>query len=103
MTQTELQVVLTEEASKEYEEIRNAPRECVSVRGQRYLTHLLRLPLEQWRTIQNNCDNGVFMSARHLPFDIRGKVYEDPAGHGKTVLITRFKFVKKEKRQRIPV
>jgi hypothetical protein len=103
MTQTEFQVVLTDEASREYEEIRTAPRECVSVRGQRYLTNLLRLPLEQWRTIQNNCEDGVFMSARHLPFDIRGKVYEDASGRGKTVLITRFKFVKKEMRERIPV
>jgi hypothetical protein len=100
MKPLEIQVEMTTEASKEFEEIQNHSHAALSGRAESYLMQLLRFPLKRWQVIQNQWQNSTFRSEGHLPFDIRGKVCYDRSGKARTVLITRFKL--KEKIWRVP-
>jgi hypothetical protein len=91
MKSLEIQVELTREASKEFEEIRDHSYYTVSSQAENYLRQLLRYPLDRWKTIQKDWKTSAFRSEPQLPFDIRGKVCYDRSGHARTVLITRFK------------
>jgi hypothetical protein len=90
MKRAEVEILLTPEAEKEFEEIQKGGRPLVRDWALRYLEDLVLFPPENWVDLRSRLDGGYFKADNHVPFDIRGRVYYGKNHSIERVLITRF-------------
>lgn len=91
MKHVEVEVLLSPEAEKEFEEIQRRGRPLVRDWARRYLEDLVDFPPEEWLDIHGQWGTDVFKSDHHIPFDIHGKIYYGKNRSVEKVLITRFR------------
>lgn len=91
MKRVEVEILLSPEAEKEFEEIQRHGRALLRDWARRYLQDLVNFPPAEWVDIHGRLGADVFKSDHHIPFDIQGKIYYDKNRSVERILITRFR------------
>jgi hypothetical protein len=91
MKQAEVEILLTPEAEREFDEIQKGGRPLVRDWALRYLEDLVLFPPEEWVDLRSRLDGEFFKADSHVPFDIQGRVYYGKNRAAEKVLITRFR------------
>jgi hypothetical protein len=91
MKRVEVEILLSPEAEKEFEEIQRNGQPLIRDWAQRYLEDLTLFPPEEWVDIHHRLGSDLFKADNHVPFDIQGKIFYDKNHQPGQVLITRFR------------
>jgi hypothetical protein len=91
MKRAEVEILLTPEAEKEFQEIQKRERPLVRDWALRYLEDLILFPPEDWVDLRSRLDGDYFKADPHVPFDIQGRVYHGKDLEVNRVVITRFR------------
>ncbi len=91
MQRPEIEILFSPEAQGEFEVVQRTARPLQRDWAKRYLAELLDFPPEAWLDIRRRTQGIYFKSDSHIPFDIQGRVYEEPAAGPQRVIVTRFR------------
>lgn len=94
MQRPEIEILFSPEAQGEFDYIQRTARSLERDWARRYLADLLDFPPEAWLDLRSRILGVYFKSDSHIPFDIQGRVYEEPAGGPQRVVVTRFRLRK---------
>ena len=88
---TEVEILFTAEAEREFDEIQRHGRPLIREWALRYLEDLLFFPPDDWVDIHAHLGGEFFKADNHVPFDIQGKILNAKNHVIEQVLITRFR------------
>lgn len=91
MSRPEIEILLSQEAQAEFEDIQKNARPLMRDWARRYLEELVEFPPENWIDLRRRLKGLYFKSDSHVPFDIQGRVDEGRDGEMERVLVTRFR------------
>jgi hypothetical protein len=94
MKRVEVEILLSPEAEREFNEIQVHGKPLEKDWAQRYLEDLVLFPPEDWVDIFERLGGGYFKSDHHVPFDIQGKIYYEKNRPVGKVILTRFRLRK---------
>jgi hypothetical protein len=91
----EIEILFSPEAQGEFETIQETARPLLKDWARRYLEELLDFPPEAWVDLRRRVQGVYFKSDSHVPFDIQGRVYDEPVLGAQRVIVTRFRLRRK--------
>lgn len=91
MKRVEVEILLSPEAERDFDEIQRRERPLFRDWARRYLEDLIHFPPEEWVDVHARLGMDLFKADSHVPFDIQGRIYYDKNHVVEKVLITRFR------------